>query len=67
MRDDDSMIEEKIADKRWLSPGTRKIIREVTADIDAQIDFAEYAVSVYEPFCDMVDLSKATPSQKERL
>ncbi|MHC4582545.1 MAG: spermidine synthase, partial [Planctomycetota bacterium] len=66
MRDDDSMIEEKIADKRWLSPGTRKIIREVTADIDAQIDFAEYAVSVYEPFCDMVDLSKATPSQKER-
>jgi len=62
----DPMIEKEIADKKWLSPETRKTVQQVTTNLDAQIDFAAYAVSLYEPFRDMVDLSKATPSQKER-
>jgi len=66
IRGSDPMIEEEIADKKWLSPETRKTVQQVTTNLDAQIDFAAYAVSLYEPFRDMVDLSKATPSQKER-
>jgi tetratricopeptide (TPR) repeat protein len=66
MQDSDPMIVKKIADKKWLSPETRNIVQQVTTNLDAQIDFAAYAVSLYEPFRDMVDLSKATPSQKER-
>ena len=66
IHDSDPLIIKNIADKKWLSPGTRNIIQQVTTNLDAQIDFAAYAVSVYEPFRDMVDLSEATPSQKER-
>jgi len=50
----------------WVSPGTREINEQLRADIDAQIDFAAYALSVYSPFKDMVDLSKATSEQEER-
>ena len=62
----DPMIERNIRAKRWLSPATRDIIRQVRADVNAQIDFAAYALSVYKPFAGMVDLEKATPLQKER-
>jgi len=66
MYNDDPMIISNIKDKKWLSPVTINIVERVTTNVDAQIDFAAYAVSLYEPFYDMVDLSKATPSQKER-
>jgi len=66
MHHSDPMIISNIEDKKWLSAGTRNIVEQVTTNVDAQIDFAAYAVSVYDPFYDMVDLSKATPSQKER-
>jgi spermidine synthase len=62
----DPMITRKIQSQRWLSPETMRIVQQVTTDVDAQIDFAAYALSVYEPFRDMVSLSQATPSQKER-
>ncbi len=62
----DSMVEENIGAKQWLSLRTKNIIDQVVTDVDAQIDFAAYALSLYIPFHDMVDLSKATPSQKER-
>ncbi|GAI21553.1 unnamed protein product [marine sediment metagenome] len=63
---DDPMIRRNIYSKKWLTLGTRNIIRQVITDVDAQIDFAAYALSLYEPFRNMVDLSKATPLQKER-
>ncbi len=59
-------IKENIQSRQWLSPATADIIREITTDVNAQIDFAAYAFSVYAPFGDMVDLSKATPTQRER-
>jgi spermidine synthase len=59
-------IVESIHSRRRLSPATAGIIREITTDIDAQIDFAGYAFSVYAPFGNMVDISKATPAQRER-
>ena len=62
----DPTIARNIWSRRWLSPETTRIAQQLTTDIDAQIDFAAYAFSVYEPFRDMVDLSKATPAQKER-
>ncbi len=49
-----------------LSSETRNIVEKITANVDDQIDFAAYALSVYAPFRNMVDLSKATPLQKER-
>jgi Flp pilus assembly protein TadD len=62
----DPMIAINIRSRKWLSPQTKRIVRQITTDVDLQIDFAAYALSVYEPFRDMADLSKATPSQKER-
>ena len=62
----DAVILENIKSRQWLSPKTKDIIQQVTTNIDAQIDFAAYALSVHAPFRDMVNLSKATPSQKER-
>ena len=62
----DPMIWKNIQSRRWFSPETKKIIQQVTTNIDAQIDFAAYALSVHAPFGNMVDLSKAIPSQKER-
>jgi len=63
---DDPMIGKNVQSKRWLSSRTRSIIRQVMTDVDRQIDFAAYALSVYQPFRGMVDLSRATPSQKKR-
>jgi len=62
----DPMIGENVRSRGWLSPETTRVVQQITTDVDAQIDFAAYALSVYEPFRDMVDLSKAMPSQKER-
>jgi spermidine synthase len=63
---DDPAILKNIQTKKWLSPETKNIIERVTADTDAQIDFAAYALSVNAPFRKMVDLSKTSPPQKER-
>ncbi len=62
----DTTIGENIRSGRWLSPATMRIVKQVTTDVNAQIDFAAYALSVHGPFQNMVDLSKATPAQKER-
>jgi len=60
------MITRTVKSRRWLSPETMHIVQQMKTDVDLQIDFAAYTLSVYEPFRDMVDLSHATPSQKER-
>jgi spermidine synthase len=62
----DSAIARKIRAKRWLSPEAHQIIRQLRGDVDSQIDFAAYALSVYAPFPRMIDLAKATPSQEKR-
>lgn len=51
---------------RWVCPETAQIIEQVKTNIDSQIDFAAYAVSVFAPFYEMVDISGCTPVQKER-
>jgi len=64
---DDPEITRKILFGKGLDDGTRDIVRKVTSDVDAQIDFAAFALSVHEPFENMVDLTKASSSQKARL
>jgi len=59
-------VKNNILSNKWLSPTTNKIINQVKTDVDAQIDFAAYALKLYSPFQDMVDLSKATATQKGR-
>jgi spermidine synthase len=49
-----------------LSAATREAIRRLEADVDAQIDFAAFALSVYSPFGNMVDLAAADAQQKKR-
>jgi spermidine synthase len=61
----DPMINKAIQSEKWLTPQTTAIVDLVTSDVDARIDFAAYALSVYQPFANMVHLSKTTPSQKE--
>ena len=62
----DPMIARNLQLGKWLSADTKNIAQQVTTNIDTQIDFAVYALSVHAPFTNMVNLSKATPSQKER-
>jgi spermidine synthase len=49
-----------------LSAETRETIRRLDADVDAQLDFAAFALSVYSPFGNMVDFARAGESQKRR-
>ena len=64
---DDPTIRRNVLSGKRLGDGTRDIVRKVSSDLDAQIDFAAFALSVHDPFQNMVDLTKASPSQKERL
>ncbi|MCK5172857.1 MAG: tetratricopeptide repeat protein, partial [Planctomycetes bacterium] len=61
-----SAIVENIKERRWLSPETEAIVDELKANVDSQIDFATYALSIYSPFKNMVDLAEAESSQKQR-
>ncbi|MBW1912938.1 MAG: tetratricopeptide repeat protein, partial [Deltaproteobacteria bacterium] len=63
---EDLEIFKTVQSKRWLRGSTQEIIRQVRANVDSQIDFVEYALSIYEPFPAMVDLKTATPLQKGR-
>jgi len=65
----DSMIGDRLLANRWLREETVQIIKEDSTNIDARIDFAEYALAVIRPempFQNPVDLAKATPAQKDR-
>ena len=61
-----SEITEKLKTEKWLSPETRLVVHGIEADIDAQIGFASYFISLYSPFRDMVNLHRATSTQKQR-
>jgi Flp pilus assembly protein TadD len=49
-----------------LSAAARTLMRQMEIDVDLQVDFAAYALSVFSPFRSMVDLALANPSQRER-
>jgi spermidine synthase len=62
----DRAIVENIVSKKWLSDETENIIRGFLSDIDAQIDIAVYFLAFDEPFQKIVDITYATPLQRER-
>jgi spermidine synthase len=62
----DPNIHTNIKSAKSLDQETADIIRHVTTDIDSQLDFAAFALSVYSPFPNMVDLSRATTLQTEQ-
>ncbi|OPL16798.1 MAG: hypothetical protein AVO39_00545 [delta proteobacterium MLS_D] len=49
-----------------LSSDTRSHRQVLFESVDARIDYAAYALSVYTPFANMVDLSRADRNQRER-
>jgi spermidine synthase len=63
---DDTEIRSNLISKVWLRPETKSIVEQAVSDVNEQIDFAAYALSVNAPFKNMVDLSKTTAAQKER-
>jgi spermidine synthase len=64
----DRQISKKVQANRriGLSTEARNIIQQIKASVDSRTDFAAYALSLFAPFRDMVDLSKATSLQKKR-
>jgi tetratricopeptide (TPR) repeat protein len=65
MYKNDSAIENNIMSRGWLSQETRAILEEIS-DVDDQISFAAFALSIFQPFHNMVALQKATPLQRDR-
>ncbi|MBW2137559.1 MAG: fused MFS/spermidine synthase [Deltaproteobacteria bacterium] len=65
----DLTIPKRIISNSWISKKTIGIIEESIRDVDFQIDFAAYALPLIETkkaFENPVDLSRASPYQKER-
>ena len=57
----DSNISENIGLKKRLSKQTETITSEMMSDINAQIDFFAYTLSLNNPLYNIVDISQATP------
>ena len=60
-----ALLRRLLEDSR-LSSDTRSHLRVLLESVDARIDYAAYALSVYSPFAGMVDLSRADRNQCER-
>ncbi len=59
----DETVEKTLAARRTLSDEIIEVMRGVL-DVDGQLKFARFMLSVYSPFKDMVDITKATEEQK---
>jgi tetratricopeptide (TPR) repeat protein len=64
---DDLVIQRKITENNTLRKQTRDLIAKLRANIDSQIEYADYALSINEPYADMVDWKAATNIQKDKL
>ena len=62
----DTTIQETIKSGGVLSGQTQEIVSQLHSDINAQINFAEYAFSVNAPFRNMVEVPKTSADQRER-
>ncbi len=56
----------QIEKRSRLTAKTEDIAGTIRGDIDRQIEFARYALSVHSPFSGMVDLSEADSGQRDR-
>ena len=62
----DKTILERTQQAAWFSPETQQILDSMRTSVEAQLDFAAYALSVYVPFPKMVDLFSCTVEQEQR-
>jgi spermidine synthase len=65
----DPAIAKQLDSRSWLSEETLNIIRQDAENVDFQIAYAEFALSLLRPemaFQNPVDLSRASPDQKKR-
>jgi spermidine synthase len=62
----DPTIARHLSENAYLTPRTAELRERMINDIDAQLDFTAYALSVFRPFGHMVDLSRATHGQRQR-
>lgn len=65
----DPLIQKYITSNIWLTDETLSIVREDLLDINWQIDFAEFALSIIRPemaFQNPVDLARASASERNR-
>ncbi|MGA2679505.1 MAG: fused MFS/spermidine synthase [Sedimentisphaerales bacterium] len=63
---DDPIIQENIYSKRNLKPDTITVLREISPDVNAQLDFAALVFSLNAPRTDMINFTNATPQQMQR-
>ncbi len=64
----DTQISKAIAinKENSISPAVKNIVRDVKQNVDDQINFSAYALSVFSPFRGMVDLFRANSDQRLR-
>jgi spermidine synthase len=62
----DPSIEANIYSRAGFRPQTEKLVMETFTDVDMQLNFAEFSLSVNYLFPNMIDLPQATDEQKER-
>ena len=63
---EDPNIVAHLSERIYLTQETADIRQQVSTDVEGQLGFSAYSLSVGVQFSDMVDLSRATPSQRER-
>jgi tetratricopeptide (TPR) repeat protein len=66
MYTDDPMIHKNILANAWISPDIEKTFNEIINNVDQQLNFLSYAISVHLETRNIVCPAGATPSQKER-
>lgn len=55
-----------VVTRSWLSKETRAAAERLKQSVPAQIDFSAFALSIYSPFPNMVDLAEATDAQRKQ-
>jgi len=66
-RDSAGAVIQQLLHHRSLPQSTKTCVSTLAGDADAQTDFAEFALSIYEPFAGMFDSAKATEEQLARV
>lgn len=56
----------QVVARRWLSKKTQTVAERLQQSVSDQVDFSAFALSIYSPFPNMVDLSKATATQRKK-
>ena len=62
----DASISQRLQSQREISVPTQRLVDTMRNDVDQQLSYAEFALSLQTPFADMVSLNRATDAQRQR-